>query len=660
MKRRTVPWGCIVAVLLIVALLAAGGAWWFFIGQFTTAQVPPASPVQVYLLSPSSGDELEVGDFVSVNLQAVAPEAISWSEVFVDGASLGAVTESPEGASWTWQAWPAGIHVLSGRALAADGQLGESQTVIVNVLALSDVFQASAGEGQTLGDVGANFGVPPDQMAGANPKIDPSKPLADGQPVNVPTGAGGAGVPQPAGGGGDGAGGGKVPFLITWELKLTGPVDKSYCYLSNGSGTWDKMPKQPFEFFGGLENLYTQVFDVTQPSELTIQAQCWGWLAGALKYLGQGETKSAAQGPIQISGDGFQLVGMPQWPEANTPQAKEIKEQVPAPYALRQPKDEADCTAHAAPIVGPFICKTLMSATVTQYRLLEWEWQPGLPGTGLWINDIAGYELYEILPDSGAPPKYLKSVKPLGARAAAVPVPWGLRCYGVKAYAEGPQYGGKVESEMATFCPGQPPATQKVTQSPSHWMTTGGAWISENCNVSEIKPLASAAGSTQARITVGSWVEDYGNCYEEGDAYGAVKFPAPPLPNGAVIQQATLKFSKVFLAYGASGTTLGAKPQACADTLGTGVKDWTWMINNLHFAETPSLGAFDKPLASMSDYMPSPIDVTTTVKDWYKNPSHNHGFIFDPVAPPQPSGDGSGECISGLGNFQLDVFYHAP
>ncbi len=101
----------------------------------------------------------------------------------MDGQSLGVVDDSPESASWTWQAWPMGIHTFSARATTADGKIGQSQTVIVNVLQGNSPMQVPAGEGQTLEQIGADFGVPPDQMAGANPKVDPSQPLPGGQPV---------------------------------------------------------------------------------------------------------------------------------------------------------------------------------------------------------------------------------------------------------------------------------------------------------------------------------------------------------------------------------------------------------------------------------------------------------------------------------------------
>ena len=95
-----------------------------------------------------------------------------------------------------------------------------------------------------------------------------------------------------------------------------------------------------------------------------------------------------------------------------------------------------------------------MNAKVKEYLILEWEWQPGLPAPDKnWANDIEGYEIYEILPDTGAPPKFLKTVKPMGAKAAAVPLPWHNYCYGVNAFANVPEYGGKLVSEMTTYLP---------------------------------------------------------------------------------------------------------------------------------------------------------------------------------------------------------------
>jgi LysM repeat protein len=656
-QKRSLVLGCLLAGVLLLILLAAGGAWWYFRGEFTTADVPPASPVQVTLLSPVSGDEVAAGDFVHVGLQALAPEAIVWSEVFVDGVSLGALTESAEHASWTWQAWPAGIHVLSGRAQTTDGQLGVSQTVIVNVLALTDVFQASAAAGQTLEDVGAKFGLPAVQIASANPKLDPSKPLGDGQPVNIPTGGGKAGGAQPPAGGGNAPGAGGAPFLIKWELKLTGQVDKSYCYVSDGSGTWDKMPKQPFQFFGGLDNLYTQVFDVTPPSEVTVQAQCWGWLGGVLKYLGQGEAKSASKDPIQLNGDGFQLVGTPNWPDGNELQADVFGPQVPAPYALRKTTDPTECFSHKGNLS---LCKEVIGNPSVSDFILVWEWIPGTqwPGAQIWLNDIKGYRVYEIDPLTKAE-KFMKYVSPAARKIALLPLQWGPRCYGVQALHTSFQYG-VLTSAMDIYCPGTEPPTEKVVLKPVQWMTTGGSWVaSEGCTLGPYQP-PDGFGYPEPKIAVGSWVRDDGGCYEESEWAGGIKFLPPVMPPGSVVHYAYLSFSKTFLDFGASGWQSPAKPQNCVATLGTGSKDWTGIINPVHFADSPSLISFYKPLTPVSQYSSSGIDVTWVVYDWVTNPMSNHGFIFRPVSPPQPIGGGTGRCVSGLGNFQLVIYYFSP
>jgi hypothetical protein len=226
MGKNTLRWGCVLGSLLFLFLLVVGGLW-FYRFPSRRAEAPPVSPVLVFLLSPSSGDEAEAGDYVPVTLQAVAPEAILSAELFVDGQSLGVVSHSPEAAFWSWQAYPLGIHTLTAQATAADGQVGQSQTVIVNVLAGDGLMQVSADEGQTLEQIGAAFGVAPDQMAGANPYADPSQPLAGGQPVQVPIENGGPGN-EPGGGPAQppASADGPPVIPIVWDItfRAAGPI----------------------------------------------------------------------------------------------------------------------------------------------------------------------------------------------------------------------------------------------------------------------------------------------------------------------------------------------------------------------------------------------------------------------------------------------------
>ena len=662
MRRRSFLWGCLFVSLLIL-LLAGIGGWQFVRPRFQTSTAPPSSPVLVFLLSPSSGDEMEAGSFVPVSLQAIAPTSITSAELFVDGQSLGVISDSPENASWTWQAWPLGIHTLSARATAADGQVGQSQTVIVNVLAGNGSMQIPAEQGQTLEQIGADFGVPPDQMAGANPHLDPSKPLAGGQPVQVPVGGGNGGGGGSGNGSGQGSGGANNPFLISiiWDFKLTEPVDKSYCYASTGNGIWEKMPKPPFDFFQGSDHTYTQFL----PQKTTIiQMQCWGWLGDALKFLGQGETKFDLLHPpekVMISAQGFQFAGVPQMPLSfgGGPTLD-----VPPPYALREPMNAADCTAHSNPLLAPFICNTILNAPLKQNVILEWEWQAPafcLPPSCGWVQAIDGYRIYEIDPVTKAE-KYLKEINNPSQKITVIPLSWGSPCYGVRAYVNTPAF---LESDIATHCPGQPPTPQKITLTPSDWITTGGQWIQDgdcdNYGGADYYVVANKTkgfGNQPGQVLVGSYlVDDEGNdCYREGNYSGGVKFDSSVLPPGTIIQKAVLKFSKVFMDYGAPGFA-GPAPTSCVASAGKAKQDWSGLNSGNHFS---SKYIASTPIVSLSAYMSLQADVTSVASDWIKHPGNNHGFVFTPAGAPHPLEDGTGTCLSGLGNFQLEIYYFAP
>ena len=451
MEKRTIRLGCLFAGLLVLIVLVVGGEWLFFRSSSNTADAPPSSPVNVFILFPSNGDEFNAGDFASVTVQTFAPEAIQNVELFMDGISLGKNTDFPQNASWTWQAWPVGIHTLMAHAASTDGQVGQSQTVIVSVLAGDGIMEIAAQGGQTLEQVGSGFGVPPDQMASANPKIDPAHPLKDGQPVQVPVGgeeAGngsgeGSGQPQP--GGGAGQVGGSIPVQINWQFQPKEPVDKSYCYTSSGDGNWEKMPKEPYNFFyGDLLTQYPSYAFFLEPGENTIFVQCWGWLDNSLKFLGEGQGKlnlSAPAEQVDLIGAGFQLVGMPQF----TPESEKFVGGsgvlVPPPFALREPEDASDCTAHGNPLLSGFVCDTLLNAPVKEYIILEWEWHPKTcwPGQDCnWLNDIDGYSIYEYDPFSKLS-KHIKDVSNSAQKVTALPLSWGFHCFRVEAYAKHPE-----------------------------------------------------------------------------------------------------------------------------------------------------------------------------------------------------------------------------
>jgi hypothetical protein len=666
MNKRASRWGYLI-VSLILILLMLGAGWWFLRSQnrIVETSLPTLSPVLVFLVSPPSGDEVDAGNFVTVTAQAVAPAPIQSTELFVDGQSLGVVTDSPQDAAWIWQALPVGIHNFLARSTTADGQVGESQSVIVNVLPGDGLMQVPAAEGQTLIQVGANFGVPPNQLNGANPQLDPTLPLPGGYPVQVPVNEANAPGGTAGNGSGEGSGQNQLSF-ITWEFKPLVPVDKSYCYTSTGDGVWEKMPKTPFEFFSGEQLKYLQTDLFINTNEMVIQMQCWGWLGGVLKYLGQGETQfntQPAPNEVLISAEGFSLVGIPKL--EYTADISGITQTIPPPFALREATDASDCASHAHPILAPFVCNTLMNASVKEYRILVWEWQPGIcwPGDCPWINEINGYHVYEIDAITQAM-KYLKDVDNPSEKMAAIPLSWTTPCYGVRAYVNDPAIE---DSEIATYCPGQAPAPQKMTFTPEDWLTTGGMWFqSDDCdnyggadNFIAIQ-TKSGFGFQGGEVLVGAYEVDDTDCFRDGSYSAGVKFFIT-LPPNAVIQKAELTFSKAFIEYGATGYA-DPIPTSCVANIGKARQDWSSLQDATHFAgKSISLASpdFNAPFASLNPFMGLNVDATSLVKDWIKHPENNHGFILTPVSPPHPKDDGVGECFSGLGYFHLDVYYFA-
>lgn len=663
MKKKSLRWVILLGVLLIVLLVIAGG-WWYVSAQYQVEEGKAPSSIFVYILTPTNGEEASVGDYVSLTLHAFAPEQLLYSEFFVDGESLGVVTNAPENATWTWQPLTPGLHVISAKTTTVEGHVGDSQGVLVNILAGDGEFQIPAEGGQTLEEIGAGYGIDPLFMAVSNPPFTTSEPLTEGQPVTIPIGAvPGEGNPIPPL-----AEVGSEVFssavFITWEFVPIEPVEKSYCYTTSGGGNWEKMPKDPFEFFQGEATPYVQVLDPKVTS--IIQMECWGWLGGILKYLGDGKASFnpySSPGEVVISGEGFIFTGTPQIPMDTGGVIKTL----PPPFALREPESAADCSAHGHPLLAPFICNTLMGASVKAYVILEWEWEPKFcwPGDCPWMNDIDGYRIYQIDPVTKSE-NLLKEISNASNKIVAVPLPWVTTCYGVRAYSNDPAYES---SDISRYCPGKPPATKQIILTPTDWLTAGGEWMEAgdcsdlgNMHKYLITHEETGFGNLPGEVVVGTYFVDNEGCYREGDFSAAVKFTlATKLPMDAVIQKAVLKFSKSFIDYGATGVA-SPTPVTCVASVGKSKQAWNSLINDDHYITTSffsSLG-YHSPIQTLATTMAPAVDVTNFIKSWLAHPEQNYGFTLTPSAAPHPLDDGYGECISGLSGFQLVINYYAP
>lgn len=663
MKKRSSRRGCLIGGgLALLLILLLGGGIWMFGTQSLTFDGAALSSVVVTITTPVNGDEANVGDFVSVTAEAVATDVVQEMELFLDGQSLGKVSGSK--ASWTWQAWPLGVRSFYAQAKDTKGNVGYSQVILIQVLAGDGLIEVAADNGQMLTEIGAGYGVPSDEITEANPKIDPTLPLPGGKQVKIPVGNGDSG---------NGSGQGSeakinpISNSILWIFKPTQPVDNSYCYTSGGAGVWEKIPKKPFDFFQDVENIYTQLNKVT--NQTVIQAQCWGWLGDILKYLGQGQTQFDANNPpneIVINAEGFFLTGIPNFPQPPLGQGGGPAS-VPPPFALREPKDVNECESHGDPIVAGFLCGKLMNAKVKQNIILIWEWKPEVcwPGFCKYGADkIAGYTLYEYDPFTQQE-KYLADIKPSAMRVAFVPLPWGVKCYVVEAYADSP--GSQVSEKSTIYCPGNAPTAKKITLTKvTEWLTTEDVLsLGEDCPYTQAHVFRQGNpefGSQPGEIYIGSAIRDSeggigkSNCYLDEYYQGGVKFNlGGEIPSNAVVQKAILRFVKLDQVY-LGGAVAAPKPSSCVATVSGSDQSWNGMIDADHWINgNMPYGGFS---VSVNPYTAPQADVTSIVSKWMNQPGSNFGFALRGWYPALPTEEeDTSICVSALGNFQLDIYY---
>lgn len=669
MKKRSSRRGCLIGGgLALLLILLLGGGIWMFGTQSLTFDGAALSSVVVTITTPVNGDEANVGDFVSVTAEAVATEAVQEMELFLDGQSLGKVTD-PSNASWTWQAWPLGIHSFYVQATDVKGQVGYSQVVIINVLAGDGTLDVFANPGQTLEQIGAGYGVPSDQMAGANPLVPPSQPLPEGNPLKVPIQN-----PEPP----------TVPggnfVSVKWKIKINQPVEKSYCYVSTGNGIWNKIPKGPFTYLYGQENFYTQL--IPNNGQSIVQMQCWGWVGGTLKYLGQGQGQinpSKTQGEVIIDGGGFVFTGFFKIPDITPVKTTGGNNNtVPPPFALREAENPSECASHGDPIAVPLLCNGIMNASVKKNLVLIWEWKPGYCVFGICkygVNEIKGYGVYEINPVTQTR-TLIADVKSSAMRVAFPSLPWGSKCYGVEAYVD---YPGSYVSAMDTYCPGTQPLVKFISITDvTQWVTSKDAVETAGCNLGfQQENLPGSAplipknwGNQPGEVHIGSYDFDSSggpfagsSCELQGYYDAGVKFNLGALPKGAVIKEAYLRF---FVAKQSwfDGLFSGTPPGGtCISAVRTAKADWSGLVDNDHWTEKRIVEFANNSGPSASAKLnPFPqANVTAIVKSWQANPASNLGFIIFPVNSPKPQEDAqSVYCESSLGSFKLDIYYFAP
>ena len=676
MENRSRFRGCGVGLLLLLLLLVVGVVLLFtFDNPRSPALAEDAPTLFIDILSPESAETLTAGQPVQVLVQTWSLAPLDRLELLVNGAVVAQESSvgvaKPSQTTLRWEVGGAGVHTLLARATDLQGQVEESQTLILNVVALP-FMEEVVSAGSSLESISQANGTTVSEVMALNPGLDPAVPLPLGQsivlppPNNAPAATTSETLQDPQVHTLTG-----VEMLIQWTLTTFEPVDQSYCYQSTDGQNWQRSPAQNFNFYAG--NQWLQPI-MASPTTATVNLflDCWAWKGGTLTYLGQVQRRVALEDPpsqLTLEAAGFIAQGFPMI----KPIAQEYpaSEKLPAPFALRAPSSVNECAAHHGHLLAGLVCKQLMTSPVQNYHLMIWEWQPDncIPGTecdSLYGN--LGFQLFTV--DSyGQPSKPLKRIQTSGQQLSAVPVPWGPVCYGLRAYASNPHKGipTSIYSDIVTYCPSSPPTPQKMIVTPADWLSMDNAWLVSGCGGDGPHPPYALQGT---QILAGYIKVILDKCHKESEATAIVSIPLVDLPTNAVIQRAELQFVQERLIY-MDGTDVENDGQPLCITQLVPVENWVNPYSDHFVYGTNTFGALinnapykmNLPVKFGGTYN---VDVTEVVVGWQKMPQSNHGFIFDTDIVDLYNwnvfshGADFSFCYSILNQIQLEIDYFAP
>jgi len=584
------------------------------------------SPVLVHIMAPMNGKSVNQGSSISIFAQAWSPNPLAVMELWIDGSMLAAENVSgqaaPVGFSWELEAPGPGVHSFFVRASDSEAEVGQSQTNILNVAAAS-LQQISAVGGDTLEDISTATGFPVEKIAALNPSLDPTQPLAEGLPVVLPPSGPESDENIPSGPG-------TPQMIIRWQFTPTTDVNNSYCYQSIGGEDWQRVPDAPFSFLPGGEWLQTH-YSLPAVQKLDLLLECWGWQGGTLMFLGEGQTSmDFAQIPEEliISGSGFEAEGLPEMKPLEGDMPDEDAS-IPGPFALRLAETVAECTSHG---FAASYCDQLMNAANKQYNVFIWEWSPGFCwGSCPWGDAIDGYIFWEQEPGNPGVTSTTVIQNP-EQKVMAMPLPWGARCYIVKAYIDY-DWGRQVSPLPAKYCGGEPADSQTILLEPSEVMNAQIA----DCSQNDSRTGKITGHSHDFVVGFRNYSTDGGCFYNRHIYMGAVKFDLGQLA-GKFAYQATLRFNTNQTLYMPSYYISSNEVRFCGNELGVADTDWSafpqtktldysshqWLspFNYLRFTKFQSISHLSAGVLSF--------DVTAVVNEWIKGSEQNHGFVLSP------------------------------
>ena len=182
-----------VVMVCIAALLVA----WYVSRRFE-----PNKEIWSEIISPQNGENIALGQLVTIQSRAVSERGVYKLEVYADGALLAmqdstlASGSNPLVLSQEWLPLTKGRHVLVARAYSKEGVFSDSSAVFMEVnesspieINVDEISPEKDAPKPSLAEISKISGIPIDEIVGSNPSlsgIEPSAPLPPGTHLSIP------------------------------------------------------------------------------------------------------------------------------------------------------------------------------------------------------------------------------------------------------------------------------------------------------------------------------------------------------------------------------------------------------------------------------------------------------------------------------------------
>lgn len=254
MNKKRLLW--LIPLVLLLAVLIWAGVFYFLLRGRSLNHRP-----LVLISSPLNGEYVELGRGVAVHAVARAEKGVRRMQVWVDDALVAEKDVSDEDVNspmvivTNWVPSAAGRHVVSVRAISANGVSGQSTVFVTaeETAAARHVVE----EGETFKDIAASYGVEEEAIIEANGAAAGENPQA-GDELEIPA-----------------AGGGSSPPFDAWGEEVE-QANGGGIGPDEGADAADGAPSVPAPAPGSLEALnmlmFAQLFQSpTDPVQLVVE-----------------------------------------------------------------------------------------------------------------------------------------------------------------------------------------------------------------------------------------------------------------------------------------------------------------------------------------------------------------------------------------------------